>query len=91
MARYTFETAHIKAEYLKRELEVAEDNYIYALEKVLLREHFKNGKLNPSAYLSGMSKLELSASFKVFQDTFIKYIIMKNLAHELCEARKNGK
>ena len=83
MAKYTFEMAHLKAEQLRRELNTAEDDYIFAIEKILKREHFKDGKLNPTPYMSGMSKLELSVSFKKLQDAFINYVIMNELAHKL--------
>lgn len=91
MARYTFEMAHLKAEQLRRVLNDAEDDYLFTLEKVLRREHFKDGCLNKNANLGNMSKLDLSVAFKRLQKAFIDYTIMCTLAHKLHEDYINGK
>ena len=85
MARYTYEMAHIKAEQLFKHLCDAEEYYINSLEKIMLREHFQNGYLKPSANLSSISKLELSIAFKRLQNAFIDYTIMKHLERTLKE------
>lgn len=83
MAKYTFTTAFVKAQALRKELLEAEDNYIYIIEKILRRELFRDGKLVEKPDLCSLSKMELQIYFNKLQKAFIKYEVMAQLVHKL--------